>query len=243
MKSVLVLGAGSDIAIAIARQFAYHQYHLILAGRNLSNLHKIQKDIAIKYNTSVEVVAFDARELNAHKTFIAELKHLPEITVCSFGYLGDQQEAQKNNKEAVEIIETNYTGAVSILNLIADQYADQQKGIIVGISSVAGDRGRQSNYIYGSAKAGFSTYLSGLRNRLFRCNCHVMEVKPGFVATKMTQNLDLPPLLTAKPEDVALKVYKGVKHKKNVIYVLGIWRYIMLIIRNIPEFIFKKLKL
>lgn len=243
MNSVLVLGAGSDIAIAIAQKFAHHQYNLILAGRNQLELQRIQKDLIVKYNTNVEVVSFDARDFNAHEAFLNGLSHLPDITICSFGYLGNQEAAQTDHIEAIKSIETNYTGAVLILNLIANKYVLQQNGVIVGVSSVAGDRGRESNYIYGSAKAGFSAYLSGLRNRLFKNNCHVMDVKPGFVATKMTQELDLPPLLTAEPEDVAARVFVGVKNRSNVIYVVGVWRYIMFIIRNIPEFIFKRLKL
>jgi short-subunit dehydrogenase len=108
---------------------------------------------------------------------------------------------------------------------------------------VAGERGRQSNYFYGSAKAGFTAYLSGLRNRLFTEKVHVLTVKPGFVYTKMTENLPLPKLLTAVPEDVAKVVYSGVMKKKNVVYVKWFWRWIMLIIKSIPEFMFKKMKL
>jgi short-subunit dehydrogenase len=141
------------------------------------------------------------------------------------------------------MIHTNYTGAVSILNVVSRYYEQQKEGVIVGISSVAGERGRQSNYIYGSAKAGFTAYLSGLRNRMFREGVHVLSVQPGFVYTRMTENLKLPALLTAKPEDVGAAVYSAVEKKKNIIYVKWFWRWIMLIITSIPEFIFKKLKL
>src|SRR5690606_12784913 len=116
-------------------------------------------------------------------------------------------------------------------------------GTIVGISSVAGERGRQSNYLYGSAKAGFTAYLSGLRNALFSDNVHVVTVLPGFVYTKMTENLNLPKLLTAQPSEVADAIYAAVQKKKNTIYVRWFWKWIMLIIKCIPEFIFKKLKL
>jgi len=137
----------------------------------------------------------------------------------------------------------NYTGAVSILNIVANYYVSQQKGIIAGISSVAGERGRQSNYFYGSAKAGFTAYLSGLRNRLFHQQVHVLTVQPGFVYTRMTEGLPLPRLLTATPEKVADSIYLAIRKKKNVIYVKWFWRWIMLIIKCIPEFLFKKLKL
>jgi short-subunit dehydrogenase len=160
-----------------------------------------------------------------------------------FGYLGDANKARTDWNEAERIIQTNYTGAVSILDRVADHYALQKKGVIVGISSVAGERGRQSNYHYGSAKAGFTAYLSGLRNRLFQDGVHVVTVQPGFVYTRMTENLQLPKLLTGQPADVANTVYSAVKNKKNVVYVKWFWRWIMFIIRNIPEFMFKKLKM
>ena len=167
----------------------------------------------------------------------------PEITICVFGYLGENEKARTEWNEAEKIIHTNYTGAVSILNVVSDFYITRKSGTIAGISSVAGERGRQSNYLYGSAKAGFTAYLSGLRNRLFREGVHVASVQPGFVYTRMTENLKLPPLLTAKPDDVAVAVYSAVSQSKNVIYVKWFWRWIMLIIKSIPEFMFKKMKL
>ena len=119
----------------------------------------------------------------------------------------------------------------------------EKRGFIVGVSSVAGDRGRKANYIYGSAKAGFSAYLSGLRNRLYESGVHVLTVKPGFVNTKMTEGLDLPPKLTAQPEDVAKDIYRAQQKGKDVLYTKGIWRLVMLIIKYIPEFMFKKMSI
>lgn len=243
MNSVLILGANSDIAGAVAREFAQKGYSLILAGRSLEKLEKQKQDIAIKYNTLVEASFFDARDKKYHSNYLQTLNHIPDITVCSFGYLGDQEEAQHNWSEAEAIIDTNYCGAVSILSHISNHYVAQRKGVIVGIGSVAGDRGRQSNYVYGSAKAGFSAFLSGLRSRLYKSGCHVLEVKPGFVDTKMTEGLNLPGPLTANTEQVASKIFKAVQKKANTVYVLGIWRFIMFIIKVIPEFIFKRLKL
>lgn len=243
MKSVLILGANSDIAGAVARKFAQNGYNLILAGRSLKKLEKLQKDITIKYNTSVQVSFFDALDKKAHEIYLRTLDHIPDITICAFGYLGDQEVAQKSWSEAESIIDTNYIGAVSILGHVSNHYVSQNKGVIVGIGSVAGDRGRQSNYLYGSAKAGFSAFLSGLRSRLFKSGCHVLEVKPGFVHTKMTEGLNLPGPLTASPEQVASKIFKAVQNKANIVYVLGVWQFIMFIIKNIPEFIFKRLKL
>src|SRR5205814_4384390 len=127
----------------------------------------------------------------------------PDVTICVFGYLGDAMKARTDWSEAHRIIQSNYTGAVSILDRIANLYALQKKGTIVGISSVAGERGRQSNYHYGSAKAGFTAYLQGLRNRLFHQQVQVVSVQPGFVYTKMTEGLPLPKPLTAHHEEVA----------------------------------------
>jgi short-subunit dehydrogenase len=157
--------------------------------------------------------------------------------------MNDNEHVTSSQEETLRTINTNFTGAVSILNLVAGYYATQKHGAIIGISSVAGERGRQSNYIYGSSKAGFTTYLSGLRNRLYHSNVHVLTVLPGFVYTKMTEHLTLPKLLTATPAQVAEAVYKSAKRKRNVIYVKWFWRWIMYIIKFIPESIFKKKKL
>lgn len=243
MPTVLVLGAASDMATAIAEEFASHGYHIQLAARNVNRLEPLQSDLAIKYSSRVSIHEFDALNFVSHSTFFEELNPRPDVTVCVFGYLGENEKAFADWPLASRIIHTNYTGAVSILNIIARNYISRKEGVIAGIASVAGERGRQSNFLYGSAKAGFIAYLSGLRNRLYRENVHVVTVQPGFVYTKMTEELTLPKMLTAHPADVAAAVYKAVVKKKNVIYVKWFWRWIMLVIRNIPEPIFKKLKL
>jgi decaprenylphospho-beta-D-erythro-pentofuranosid-2-ulose 2-reductase len=242
-KNVLILGATSDMAVAIAKKFAMEGDRVILAARNIDKLKPIESDIQIRYNASVTSVAFDALNFESHETFYRALSFAPDIVVCVFGLLGDQSKAQSNWKECAEIINSNYTGAVSILNVVANNFEAKKQGTIVGISSVAGERGRQSNYLYGSAKAGFTAYLSGLRNRLFPSNVHVLTVKPGFVKTKMIENLKTPGPITGTPDAVANKIYKAVEKKQNVIYVLPVWRLIMLIIKSIPEGVFKKLKL
>ena len=243
MPTALILGATSDMAIAIARKFAANNYDIQLAARNTTPLQPLQSDLGIRHNVKCSLHAFDATNYASHKSFFEQLSPRPDVTICVFGYLGDANKARTDWNEAERIIQTNYTGAVSILDRVADHYALQKKGVIVGISSVAGERGRQSNYHYGSAKAGFTAYLSGLRNRLFQDGVHVVTVQPGFVYTRMTENLQLPKLLTGQPADVANTVYSAVKNKKNVVYVKWFWRWIMFIIRNIPEFMFKKLKM
>jgi decaprenylphospho-beta-D-erythro-pentofuranosid-2-ulose 2-reductase len=243
MSTVLILGAASDMAVALARRFAKEGYDIQLAARSAERLASFQSDLQVRANIKCSVHEFDALEFQQHAAFFESLPVKPDITISVFGLLGENETAVKDWNHAEKIIHSNYTGAVSILNIIANYYEQQKAGVIVGISSVAGERGRQSNYMYGSAKAGFTAYLSGLRNRLYSAGVHVLSVQPGFVNTKMTSDLKLPPLLTAQPEEVADAVFKAVKNKKNTLYVKWFWRYIMLIIRNIPEFIFKKLKL
>jgi decaprenylphospho-beta-D-erythro-pentofuranosid-2-ulose 2-reductase len=243
MATVLILGATSDIGFAIAKKFASEKYAIQLAGRNINQLKASQSDIEIRYGVSCSIHAFDAANLDTHPCFYNSLSPKPDISVYVIGYMNENEKVIRDSNETIKTITANYTGAVSILNIIAEDYSQKQNGTIVGISSVAGNRGRQSNYIYGSAKAGFTAYLSGLRNKLFHSKVHVLTVVPGFVYTKMTEGLQLPKLLTAKPEEVANAIFNGVRKKKNVVYVKWFWKWIMLIITSIPESIFKKKKL
>jgi len=243
MKNVLILGGSSDIGRAFAMLCAASGSRIMLAGRKEQALNRIASDIHVRYGALVSTHIFDARNYGTHAEFLKNLPERPDLVICVFGYLGDQTLACKDWEEATEILETNFNGAASILSLVGNEMEANGKGTIIGVSSVAGERGRMSNYFYGSAKAGFTAFLSGLRNRLYAANVHVVTVKPGFVYTKMTEGLPLPSLLTAKPEQVAKAMMKAVRSRKNTVYSLGIWRLIMCIIRNIPEFIFKKLKL
>ena len=243
MSTVLLLGATSDIAVALAKKFASQGFSVQLAARNAQRMQPLRSDLAIRYNCNCSLHEFDAEQPASHAAFFAALPAIPDITISIFGYLGDQLKGESDWSECHRILTVNYTGAVSILNIVANNYAASGQGLIVGISSVAGERGRQSNYLYGSAKAGFTAYLSGLRNRLFQKNIHVLSVQPGFVYTRMTEGLPLPKLLTSTPALVADTVFTAIRKKKNVIYVKWFWRWIMLIIKSIPEPIFKKLKL
>jgi decaprenylphospho-beta-D-erythro-pentofuranosid-2-ulose 2-reductase len=243
MPTVLVLGATSDIGFAIARRFASEKYGVQLASRNIEQLQSFQSDIEIRYNVPCSVHAFDAAKFETHSQFYESLPVKPDVTVYVIGYMNDNETVIRSWDECFKTINANYTGAVSILNIIAEDYSRKKAGTIVGISSVAGNRGRQSNYIYGSAKAAFTAYLSGLRNRMYHYQVDVVTVIPGFVYSKMTEHLKLPKLLTAKPEEVANAVYNAFKGKKNVVYVKWFWRWIMLIITSVPESMFKKKKL
>jgi short-subunit dehydrogenase len=242
-KTIMIIGAKSDIARAIAHKFASEGYNLQLLAREIDSLQKDMADLKIRYRTDVECFEFDVLDFKSHVGFVDALLVLPDVVISLVGSLGDQYQSQ-NEWDACELVlDTNFSGPVSILNVLANKFEERRRGTIIGISSVAGDRGRQSNYMYGAAKAGFTAYLSGLRNRLSKSNVHVITVKPGFVNTSMTADMDLPERLTAKPEQAADDIYQAVFKKKNTLYTLWFWRYIMLIIKNIPEAIFKKLSL
>lgn len=243
MPTLLLLGATSDMGWAIAEAFAAQGYHIQLAARNPQVLEPAQSDLRIRFNINCTLHPFDAVDYDSHPGFYRSLPQEPDVVVYAAGYMVDNEKAVTDWADARRTIDTNYTGAVSILNIIAASFAARGAGVIAGISSVAGERGRQSNYIYGSAKAGFTAYLSGLRNALHAKGVHVLTVLPGFVDTKMTQHLKLPPLLTAQPAAVAHAVYKAVVSKQNVLYVKPIWRWIMLPIKLLPEGLFKKQKL
>ncbi len=243
MSYVLIIGAKSDIAKATAREYAKHGYDLYLAARNSDKLESFANDITVRTERTVKLVELDILDYKSHQTFYDQLEEKPLGVISAIGYLGEQEKAQSNFNEAQQIMDTNYTGVVSLFNIIANDFEHRRSGFMVGISSVAGDRGRKSNYIYGSAKAALTAYLSGLRNRLYDAQVHVMTVKPGFVATKMTEDMDLPEKLTAQPEEVAEDIYKAQQKGKNVLYTKWIWKYVMLIIRNIPEFQFKKMSI
>ena len=243
MKHILILGATSDIAQALAHKFAGQGCTITLAARNPERLAAVVTDMEIRHSVAVDVAAFDALNYGSHADFYQHLATRPDVVIAVFGLLGDQQLGQMDFAEAERIIDSNFTGAVSILNIVANDFEKRRAGTIIGFSSVAGERGRQSNYLYGSAKAGFTAYLSGLRNRLARANVHVITVKPGFVRTKMTAKMPLPAPVTARPVQVANDVYQAYQKQSNVVYSLWMWRFIMLLIRNIPEGIFKRLSL
>ena len=164
-SSILILGGGSDIGLAIARLFASHGYDIYLAARNIKNLELSQADLESSYKIKVILLEFDILATNSHKIFLDNLNQIPENVVCTVGYMGEQIRNQKSQNERALVIRTNYEGPVNILSEIANYYEKNQSGTIIGISSVAGERGRATNYIYGCSKSGFTALLSGLRNR------------------------------------------------------------------------------
>jgi len=243
MKTVLIVGANSDIAKATARQYAQNGYNLLLTVRKKGQIDTFLKDLKIRYNCQVEVIMLDILDCDVHQDFYEHIKQDVSGVIIAVGYLGEQNKAQQQLKQTQRIINTNFTAVVSLLNIIANDFEQRGTGFIVAISSVAGDRGRKKNYIYGAAKAGLTAYLSGLRNRLHDKGITVLTVKPGFVYSKMTQGLDLPKKLIAQPQDIAKAIYQAQQKGKDVLYYLKKWRLIMWIIKAIPEKIFKKLDL
>ena len=246
MKRVLILGASSGIAKSLAYELARNNINLLLAGRNLNDLESMCSDIKLRYQVEVNTCLFQALDYKSHQSFFDECLNMAgdlDTVFLAYGYLGEQKTAEQDFNEASKIIDTNFTSAVSILNIIANYFEQKENGLICVLSSVAGDRGRQSNYIYGSAKGALSLYLQGLRNRLHKSGVNVTTIKPGFVDTKMTYGTLKDSPLVASPEQIAKAIYSAMLKKKDTAYVLWFWKWIMFIIVSIPERIFKKLSL
>ena len=242
-RSVLILGATSDIARAIARRYASRDAALQLAGRDSAALAREAEDLRQRHRVAVSVHRVDMLDPATHGPFLEGLDPLPDVAVCVVGWMGDQAGNARDPDQAARVIETNLTGPARVLGALANRFAARGTGTLVGIGSVSGDRGRAKNYVYGAAKAGFAAFLSGLRNRLHGTGVHVVTVKPGFVRTRMTEGLDLPGPLTATPDQVAGAVLRAVDRRRDVIYTLSLWRWIMAVIRAIPEPLFKRLDL
>ena len=245
-QTVIIIGATSDIARATAMELA-KQYDLVLVGRNETELEAIASDLSVRSDCQVQTYLFDARNLDTHAELVAtwfeEVDTVAGAVVCH-GFLPEQTQAQRDWELAHQTLDVNFISCVALLEPLMDRLESQQESFLAVVSSVAGDRGRQSNYIYGAAKGGLSVYLQGLRNRGTKSGVHVLTVKPGFVATAMTIGLvDPKSPLVAAPEKVARDIVRGIRKRKNVIYSRWFWRYIMLVIRVIPEWIFKRLSL
>ena len=239
-QALLVLGGTSDIGRATALAFAEQGWIVQLAGRDEAALTREADDIRVRTGASVSVHRFDALDSGSFSSFVAGLPRLPDSVVCVVGLLGEQPRAETDLDHATAIMRSNYEGPALILGLLANRFLERGHGTIIGVSSVAGERGRASNYVYGSAKAGFTAFLSGLRNRLASRGIHVMTVKPGFVRTRMTRGMKLPGPLTASPEVVGQQILTAAMARKDVVYVFPVWRLIMAVIRAVPEAIFKR---
>jgi decaprenylphospho-beta-D-erythro-pentofuranosid-2-ulose 2-reductase len=241
---MIVLGSTSEVAqafveAALREGERFEKIYLLTSNKETAE--RFARHIDVKFLQQAEVIEFDLMKEIDYMRFE---KVSSSMLFCAAGYLGEgTEEGLYDHKNTEKIIGVNYSKLIPVINYFAQKFESRRSGTIIGLSSVAGDRGRQSNFIYGSAKAAFTAYLSGLRNYLFDKKVHVMTVKPGFMATKMTEGLPLNPKLTATPKEAAASIFKAYKKRRNVAYVLPIWGIIMMVIRNIPEFIFKKLKL
>lgn len=245
MKRILILGATSAIAEQTARLYADRGAQLMLAARDAGKLQRLADDLNIRGAEQVSWQALDLNDSTGHETLLKDTeKQLGglDMVLVAYGTLGEQAAGEQDFNIALDELQTNCLSVLSLLTLVANDFEAKQSGTIAVISSVAGDRGRQSNYIYGTAKGALTIFLQGLRNRLHKAGVQVLTIKPGFVDTPMTREFKKG-LLWVQPQAIAAGIVKAVDRRKDVVYLPFFWRYIMLIIKLIPEFIFKRLSL
>lgn len=240
----IILGATSSMARAMARRLADEGKGLILAARDMKDVEATAADCLARGAVMADAIAFDARDAASFEAIIERAEREDGMISCAVfvGSMPDQSEISENPALVDGTVMDSFTGPARFLERLAPLMEERAGGTVVGVGSVAGDRGRVGNYVYGAAKAGFHTYMSGLRNRLARAGAHAVTVKPGFVDTAMTWGLE-GMFLVATPDDVARDILRGVEKKKNVVYTPFFWRYIMRIIKSVPEPIFKKLSI
>lgn len=244
-KRILVVGATSGIAEACIRLWANRGDHLFLVGRNAGRLAAVAADAGTRGAASVSTAVADLDRTEHHADLLAHaINSLGGLDVAyvALGVLGEQPKAERNFHDAAQIIHTNYTAPVSLLTWLANYCAQRHAGTLAVLSSVAGDRGRKSNYVYGSSKAGLTAFVDGLRNRIDREGVRVMTIKPGPVKTSMTEGMKGQERF-ADVNKVAATIVKAIDRGDDVVYVPGQWRVIMAVIRAIPERMFKKLNL
>lgn len=243
--AVLILGATSPIARAVARLYAERGETVCLAARDEDEADRIAADLEIRHRIDAYSLPFDARQFESHRQLVDRAEKMAgpiDVALLAFGAMGDQEESQRDFERARQVIETNYTGAASLCEALADEMDQRGRGTIIGITSVAGDRGRASNYVYGSAKGAFTLYLQGLRNRLADQGIQVVTVKLGFVDTRMTFGMETA-IPIASPDDAAEAIVKAADSGTDVLYYPRFWRGIMTVIKSIPERLFKHLSL
>jgi short-subunit dehydrogenase len=245
MIKVLVVGATSAIAYEAAKCFAQDGAKLFLVGRNAEKLTAIANDLKVRGARGVETFLLDLNDLDRHQeTLDAAISTFGvlDMLLIAHGTLGNQQLCERSVTETLKEFTSNCTSVISLLTISANYFEQQKRGCIAVISSVAGDRGRPSNYVYGTTKAAVSTFLQGLRSRLYKSGVSVVTVKPGLVDSPMTVALKKGPLFSS-PQRVGRGVYQAMKRGKAVVYLPGYWRGIMFVVRSIPEGLFKRLSL
>ncbi len=245
MQKVLIVGAASAIAEATARCFAAEGAALHLLGRRQARLDLIADDLRVRGASQVTTGPLNVDEVSAHAAALDAAEQVLggiDVALIAHGTLPEQAQCTESTETSLREFHTNAVATIALMNALAQRLERQGRGTLAVISSVAGDRGRQSNYLYGAAKAAVSTFAAGLRNRLHHAGVHVITIKPGFVDTPMTAAFKKG-ALWASPASVGEKIHAGIGKRRDVIYVPGFWRLIMLVIRSVPEFIFKRLKL
>lgn len=245
-KNIVVIGATSAIALHACRYWAKENANFFLVARDDLKLSRVREDLISFGATRVVLHTQDLLDQGAHPRIIEEASKCfdkVDHLLVAHGTLLDQSQAAGNVEMAMSEINANYLSQVSLLILFSRVFVNQKEGNIGVISSVAGDRGRMSNFVYGSAKGGLSVFCEGLRNHLYHQGVSLTLIKPGMVATPMTQSLNIQSPLLAKPEVVGQEIAKGMSRHRKVIYTPFYWRTVMFIIRHIPSFLFDRLKL
>jgi decaprenylphospho-beta-D-erythro-pentofuranosid-2-ulose 2-reductase len=246
MQKILIIGATSAIAEAVARKYAQRSDALFLVARNAERLQAIAADLDVRGAARAATATLDVADFSAHAAIIEaaerELGGL-DVALIAHGTLSDQSECEKSVDTLRREFDINALSTMSLLTTLANTFEARKRGTLAVISSVAGDRGRQSNYAYGSAKAAVTAFLSGLRQRLAKSNVDVLTIKPGFVDTPMTAAIANKGALWATPDRIADGIVHAIDKRRNVVYLPWFWWGIMQVIRHIPEFVFKKLKL
>lgn len=245
MKRILIIGATSAMAKACARLWAAQGHRLVLLGRQADALTALCADLKVRGAAAADHARLDANDLDRHEAVldaaVATLGGL-DVVLIAHGTLGDQAACERDIALAMGELLTNGLSVIALASRLANRLEAQGSGTLAVIASVAGDRGRQSNYVYGSAKGMVAIFLQGLRQRLQKSGVQVLTIKPGFVDTPMTQAFQKGPLW-ATPESVARRIVAAIERRSDVVYVPGFWRLIMTLIRALPEGLFKKLKL
>ncbi|MGO9389775.1 SDR family oxidoreductase [Rhodoblastus sp.] len=248
MAKIAIFGANSAIAAACARQWIAEGNSIFLIGRNSDRLKTISDDLGVRKGAD-QIVAHACADLNnftRHASLLAEAQRSLgglDIVLIAHGSLPDQKACEASVQLTLDEINTNALSTISIATLAANFFEREKRGVLVVVGSVAGDRGRESNYVYGAAKGMVSVFFAGLRSRLAKSGVAVVTIKPGFVDTPMTAHLEKKGPLWAQPEDIARGIASAVSRRRDVVYLPWIWQLIMLVIRHIPEAVFKRLSL
>lgn len=245
MRKAIIMGATSRIAQEVARMLAADGDKLFLVGRQQERLDTLAEDLKIRGATDTATFMMDATDYATHSNLLDEASnHMQglDTIIIAHGSLPDQKKCIASFEQTKKELETNLLSTLSLLTHTANLFEQQKNGTIVVISSVAGDRGRQSNYIYGTAKGALNIFMQGLRHRLTQSGVQLLTIKPGFVDTPMTTKFKKG-LLWSTPKKVARDIYTAMKNKKTEIYTPWFWRYIMMIIKFLPESIFNRLKI